>query len=181
MKRRIGLALSFVISYFKGVGITLFNSGRVRIGFPLSLRRGAGLRTYEGGRIRIKGNVQIDRMTLLSATKGSIEVGRNVYINRNCSLICHEKIVIGNGVTMGQNVVIVDHDHDILRSGHFVSKPIIIGKNVWIGANCTILKGVTVGDNAVIAAGAVVTKDVPPDHIYISKHETVLKPIEKGE
>lgn len=94
----------------------------------------------------------------LSATNGTITLADNVFINRNCMLVAHEKISLGKGTTVGPGTYIYDHDHD--GQGGYVTAPVSIGENVWIGAGCIVLKGVTIGDNAVIAAGAVVTKDV---------------------
>lgn len=82
------------------------------------------------------------------------------YINNNCNISCFERIVIGNNVSISENVTIRDSDNHSLN-GSNPTKGIIIGNNVWIGVNVTILKGVTIGDGAVIAAGSVVTKDVP--------------------
>lgn len=99
----------------------------------------------------------------LSATNGTITLADRVFINRNCMLVAHEKITLGEGTTVGPGTYIYDHDHD--GKGGYVTAPVTIGKGVWIGAGCIILKGVKIGDNAVIAAGAVVTKDVATNTI----------------
>lgn len=84
------------------------------------------------------------------------------YMNCNGSIACFKSIKIGHGVIMADNVTIRDSDnHDILGNDHASTQPIIIGNHVWIGMNTVILKGVTIGDGAIIAAGSVVTKDVP--------------------
>jgi acetyltransferase-like isoleucine patch superfamily enzyme len=84
------------------------------------------------------------------------------YINHNLSLSCFERIEIGNNVAISENVTIRDSDnHSILPPGPKATQPIKIGNHVWIGMNVTILKGVNIGDGAVIAAGSVVNKDVP--------------------
>lgn len=91
----------------------------------------------------------------------TLEIGSG-YINSNSKINCFTKITIGENVVIAENVKIRDSDnHYIIREGHEMSKPIHIGNHVWIGLNAVILKGVTIGDGAVIAAGAVVTKDVP--------------------
>lgn len=95
--------------------------------------------------------------------KAEITIGDNCFFNHNCSLTAAENIVIGNQCMFANNFVVVDHDHDrkdgkILKE--LVSAPVKIGNNVWCGANVTVLKGVTIGDGAVIAAGSVVNRDV---------------------
>lgn len=82
------------------------------------------------------------------------------YMNNSCWLNCAKSISIGENVSIGNEVIIRDNDaHSI--EGRQSAAPIVIGNHVWIGARAIILKGVTIGDGAVIAAGAVVTHDVP--------------------
>ena len=107
---------------------------------------------------------------LKSLRDGKIEIGDNVFFNHNCSISSMDSIKIGNDSMFGNNLVIVDHDHLICDGGicknEYVTDSIIIGNNCWCGANVTILKGVKIGDGVVIAAGSVVTKDVPPNEIW---------------
>lgn len=100
----------------------------------------------------------VRKNTELSATNGVIVLGNRCFVNRNCMIVAHERIVVGDGTTIGPGVFIYDHDHD--GNGGYVTSPVVIGKNVWIGAGCILLKGITIGDNAVIGAGSLVTKDV---------------------
>lgn len=92
----------------------------------------------------------------------NITVGKNVFINEGCCFQDQGGIEIGDDCLIGQQVVIATLNHDLTPSKRkdMLPKPVKIGKNVWVGAHATILPGVTVGDNAVIAAGAVVNKDV---------------------
>lgn len=88
------------------------------------------------------------------------------FINRNVSIRCFEQIEIGYDVAISESVTIWDSDvHQILIPGKIVekTKPIKIGNNVWVGANVTILKGTVIGDNSVIAAGALVSGIIPPN------------------
>lgn len=107
--------------------------------------------------------------------KGKIILKKGVFLNRNCQIIAHDNIEIGEDTCIGQNTIIMDHDHKFGHNGvekkKFNSKKIIIGKNVWIGANCTILKGVTIGNNAVVAAGSIITRDIPDNSILIQKRQ----------
>lgn len=88
--------------------------------------------------------------------------GKNVFINSGCHFQDQGRIEIGDGSLIGHCTVIttINHDFDPKKRGDMTTKPIIIGKNVWIGSNSTILPGVKIGDGAIVAAGSVVTKNV---------------------
>ena len=94
----------------------------------------------------------------------NISFGKNVFINAGCHFQDQGGIKIGDGVLIGHNVVLATANHDLApsRSRKLHYKPIVIGDNVWIGSNAVILQGVTIGDWSVVAAGAVVAKDVEP-------------------
>lgn len=107
---------------------------------------------------------------------GIIEIGDNCFFNSNCILTSHTKISIGKNSSFGPNVVVYDHDHDYKHSdgrkgGHYKSMPINIGNNVWIGANCIILKGAKIEDNAVIAAGTIVRGYVEKNTLVYSNNK----------
>ena len=105
-------------------------------------------------------------------------IGSNVFINQGCHFMDMGGITIGNDVMIGPKVNLVSSGHPVAPSARregIVAKPIIIGNNVWIGAAATILPGVTIGDNAVIAAGAVVSRDVPENTLAAGVPARVLK------
>ena len=91
-------------------------------------------------------------------------------------------VVIGNSVLIAPGTVITTVNHALdpekRRANICTALPVTIGSNVWIGANCTILPGVTIGDDAVVAAGAVVRSDVPPRAVVGGVPARVLKTIE---
>lgn len=93
----------------------------------------------------------------------NIHIGKNVFINSGCCFQDQGGIVLGDGCLIGHQVVIatLNHDLDPKKRGGMYPAPVVLGKNVWVGAHATILAGVTIGDDSVIAAGAVVTKNVP--------------------
>jgi len=97
----------------------------------------------------------------------NLHIGENVFFNSGCRFQDQGGIYIGDNTMIGHNVVLATINHDITPDNRGVNlpKPIRIGSNVWIGANATVLPGVTIGNNAVIAAGAVVTKDVPENTV----------------
>lgn len=113
----------------------------------------------------------------------NITIGKDVFINSGCHFQDQGSITIGDGSLIGHNVVLVTINHDLNpkenRKNHYA--PIKIGSHVWIGSNATVLPGVTVGDWAVIAAGAVVTKDVPARTVVGGVPAKILKAVPKEE
>jgi acetyltransferase-like isoleucine patch superfamily enzyme len=95
------------------------------------------------------------------------KIGKNVFINHACSFLDLGGITIEDDVLIGPKVNLVTENHPIEPNNRktLICKPIMIKRNSWIGAGATILPGVTVGENAVVAAGSVVTKDVPNNTI----------------
>ncbi len=107
----------------------------------------------------------------------NITIGKKVFINSGCCFQDQGGITIGDCALIGHQVVLATLNHD-LRAEHRASMlpaPIAIGKNVWVGAHATILAGVTVGENSVVAAGAVVTRDVPANVIVAGVPAKVIK------
>lgn len=94
----------------------------------------------------------------------NISIGKNVFINTCCCFQDQGGISIGDGVLIGHRVVLATINHGLLPEERQCNcpAPIVIGKNVWIGSGSIVLPGITIGDNAVVAAGAVVTRDVEP-------------------
>jgi acetyltransferase-like isoleucine patch superfamily enzyme len=111
----------------------------------------------------------------------NITLGKNVFINSGCRFQDQGGITIGDGALIGHNVVLATLNHDFApeKRSTMHPAPIVIGKNVWIGANATIVPGVTIGDNAIIAAGAVVTKDVPANTVAGGVPARVIKKLEE--
>lgn len=109
----------------------------------------------------------------------NISIGKDVFINTGCSFQDRGGISIGNGALVGMNVVIatLNHGLPLEKRGITTPSPVVIGENVWIGSNATILPGVTIGDSAVIAAGAVVVKDVPAKSVVAGVPAKILKKI----
>ncbi|KAA1181932.1 sugar O-acetyltransferase [Paenibacillus sp. B2(2019)] len=109
----------------------------------------------------------------------NITVGKNVFFNTGCSFQDRGGINIGDGTMIGMNVTIATLNHGLPLETRNVTypSPVIIGDNVWIGSNATILPGVKIGDNSVVAAGAVVTKDVPANTVVAGVPAKELKKI----
>jgi acetyltransferase-like isoleucine patch superfamily enzyme len=109
----------------------------------------------------------------------NITVGKNVFFNIGCSFQDRGGISIGDGTMIGMNVTIATLNHGLPLETRNVTypSPVIIGDNVWIGSNATILPGVKIGDNSVVAAGAVVTKDVAANTVVAGVPAKELKKI----
>ena len=122
------------------------------------------------GEITIQDGFSIRKDAILNVSNfGKLVIGQNVFINSGTKINVRNLVTIGSGCIIGQDVLIYDHDHDYRstnRREEFVTTPIIIGNNVWIGSGVIILRGSSIGDNAVIAAGSIVRGDVPPNVLY---------------
>ena len=104
-----------------------------------------------------------------------LELGSG-YFNAFVQIVCADKIKIGKDVAIARDVIIRDTDaHEITGGGHKKTKPVEIGDHVWIGTRAIIMKGVKIGDGAIIAAGAVVTKDVPANAIVAGVPAKVIR------
>lgn len=109
-----------------------------------------------------------------------ISVGRNVVINQNCTFYDLGGIDIADEVMIGPNVSLLTSGHPIepsQRRAFVIAKPIVIERNVWVAAGATIIGGISVGENSVIAAGSVVTKDVPPNKLVGGNPARVIRSI----
>jgi acetyltransferase-like isoleucine patch superfamily enzyme len=113
----------------------------------------------------------------------NITIGKNVFINSGCRFQDQGGIIIGDDALIGHNAVLATLNHGFApdKRKNLYPAPIVIGKNVWIGANVTVLPGVTIGGNAVIAAGAVVTKDVPENAVAVGVPAKIIRYIDAGE
>lgn len=134
--------------------------------------------------IEIETNCALDQGVILLCSgeplaHPKIHIGTCTYINRNTFLDAIESLKIGNHCAIGPGCYITDHDHGLDLSvppleQPMISKPTKIGDRVWIGANVTILKGVTIGNDTVVGAGSVVTKDLPEKVIAVGVPAKVI-------
>lgn len=118
---------------------------------------------YTGCKVVVRNNAQLI-------------LGHGSFINVDSKIYCREKIEIGENTFIGEEVIIRDTDeHSIIRDDYKNTMPIKIGNNVWIGMRSMILKGVTIGNGAVIAAGSIITKDVPNNCLVAGNPAKILK------
>jgi len=117
----------------------------------------------------------LDHVYMRAGTNGKIKIGHNVAINSFAKLFGHGGITVGKYSQIGPNSLLTTTQHDIHNEMEVHYEPIVIGEWVWIGANCTILSGVKIGDKTVVGAGSVVTKDLPPNCVAIGVPAKVVK------
>lgn len=110
----------------------------------------------------------------------NIHLGKRVFLNAGCRFQDQGGIEIGDDCLIGHNTLIATLNHDLAptRRGDMHPGRVVIGRNVWIGANVTILPGVTIGDDAVVAAASVVTKDVPARALVVGSPARVIRMVE---
>ena len=134
----------------------------------------------KGAFLILKKSVKAKSGVKIKVRKGArVEIGEKTSFNHGCMIVSHNNIIIGNDVQFGPNVFLYDHDHDFrkkdgLKNLEYKSAPIIIGNNVWVGANVVILRGTTIGDNCVIGAGAVIKGAYSSNSIIVQKREEVV-------
>jgi acetyltransferase-like isoleucine patch superfamily enzyme len=113
-----------------------------------------------------------------------LRIGSSSFVNARCHFDVTNPIVIGDRVALGQEVMILTGTHDTsdptCRNGAIVAAPVRVGGGAWLGARCVILPGVTIGEGAVVAAGAVVTRDVPPHTVAGGVPAKVIKSLDRG-
>lgn len=121
----------------------------------------------KGGKL-LAGNCQFySGVRLEIGPKAILTIGNGSYLNRNTLIVCEDNIEIGENCKIAWDVIIMDSDlHAINETSPIINKPVFIEDDVWIGCRSIILKGVTIGAGAIIAAGSVVTKNIPPRTIY---------------
>lgn len=151
-------------SHFKGkfpaltsplTEITCERGSTLQIGKILKMHNGAKIRVRKGG---------------------TLTIGSHFGMSNGCVVTAYDSIAIGNHVMLGPNVLIYDQDHDYTKIGgvsamKFKTSPITIGSNVWIGANTLILRGTHIGDNCVVAGGAVIRGSYPANTVIIQKRK----------
>lgn len=133
---------------------------------PPAYIRGMAPRISNLGRLQAGAGLRLDglqhRIDIGTGPAGILRIGRDVFINRGVTIYAEHSVSIGDNVRIADLASIHDSDlHQVEEGASVRVAPIVIGNNVWIGRAAIILPGVTIGDHAVIAAGALVNRDVP--------------------
>lgn len=153
---------------------------RAHFGKGCDIRRGLNLVLTREADLRIGDGCVLDRGMTIEC-RGILHIGARVIFGHHCTLGVRESLIIGDDAMLAEMVSVRDHDHRFddletpIREQGMVCAPIVIGRNVWIGAKVSVVKGVTIGDNAIIGANAVVTRDVPANAIAAGVPARVIK------
>ena len=167
---RIYSSIFYFIFKCKGIDI----SSGIKIGFGTNLSRGKG-------EIKIGSQSEFSRGTIMKSYGGKISIGSNVFFGEYVCLYGHGNINIGSSTLIAMHTSIVSSNHTVPKKSKLIRQQpdilleVNIGKDVWIGANCVILGGVTIGDGAVIGAGSVVTKSIPKYAIAVGNPAKVIR------
>ena len=175
------------MTFYKPISLYISKTAKVSVkdSFDFNLQ----LNEIRQRKNKLPGSFYLDDDAELSVDSFSCYAGSRVTVHKGAKLIlhggymnlesvieCYNRIEIGSGCNISERVIIRDsNNHHIIRDGYAVSEPIRIGDHVWIGMSAVILSGVTIGEGAVIAAGAVVNKDVPAHALVGGNPARVLK------
>jgi acetyltransferase-like isoleucine patch superfamily enzyme len=134
-----------------------------------------------GGRIEV-GSCAFYPGVRIECWKGaSIRIGDGTFLNRNTEVVSLGSVTIGRDCKIGRDVIVMDSDQHELPGGRLVIAPVVIEDRVWIGARAMVLKGVRIGHDSVIGAGAIVTKNVPPFSVAVGQPARVIRTIERPQ
>lgn len=145
----------------------------IKVGENTVVKYSNQFKMTDGSRVQIGSHSTLKENSyfLLTKPKPFLQIGDYVGIGRGCYIAIKDHLQIGDYTRLGPNVTILDQDHSYVKDDLIMNQSaniekVSIGKDVWVGANVTILKGVRIGDGAVVGANAVVTKNIPPYEIW---------------
>jgi len=160
-------------------------NARIRLRNVTSLGRRVRLRgnpvVSNDGRMTIGAQTRlvstVARLELVTLPSGHLEIGENVFVNYGTSLVSSAHVKIGNDCLIGSHVMVMDCDFHRVEDKAFdtTGQPVVIEDRVWLGNRSMVLKGVRVGHDAVVAAGAIVTRDVPPRSLVAGVPAKVIR------
>jgi acetyltransferase-like isoleucine patch superfamily enzyme len=170
--------------------VQISHARNLRLGKGVFIGRNCSIGASDGGielrdAVTILDNCYLNVFNYDGVSRKSIVVGKNAVLSHGCVIHGHSGVEIGENTIVGPNTVFVSGNHGVpskeanyrlVKGG--VDTPIRVGKNVWLGTNVTVLPGVTIGDNAVVGAGSVVTKDIPDFSVYAGNPAVKVREID---
>jgi acetyltransferase-like isoleucine patch superfamily enzyme len=149
--------------------------GMVFLGPRLQLQSG------RGARIRFGRFVWIGHGTKIRCHEGTVEIGAKTVLGQECTISAYQRVSIGRECVVADRVMLIDFDHNVadpevpIRLQGIYKRDVVVGSNVWIGYGAQILRGVTIGDNAIVGASAVVTRDIPANAVVAGAPARVVR------
>jgi acetyltransferase-like isoleucine patch superfamily enzyme len=170
------LAVRLVLRrYFTPVGRRLQLDGMVFLG------RGVKLQVGKNARVAFGRWVWIGHDTKIRCHEGEVRIGDKTVMGQECTISAYQHVSIGEQCIVADRVMLIDFDHNVaeverpIRVQGIYKRDVRVGNNVWIGYGAQILRGVSVGDNSIIGASAVVTKDVPANAVVVGAPARVIR------
>jgi acetyltransferase-like isoleucine patch superfamily enzyme len=154
---------------------------RMRLAGMAFIGRGVRIQIGRRGSLTLGRWVWLGRGTKIRCHEGEVKIGAKTVLGEDCTISAYQHISIGEQCIIADRVMMIDFDHNVteverpIRLQGIYKRDVQIGNNVWIGYGAQILRGVIVGDNAVIGATAVVSKDVPPNAVVAGVPARVIR------
>ena len=183
MNKYIRGLFGVAIGAYKSIWLKVVHGNNVRMPIISVFSPLSEITVDKGGKLLIGNKFRMRSGSKIRVRKGvKCSIGSDISLNHGCMIVCRESISICDGAQFGPNVLIYDHDHDFrvdggISAGKYKESPIIIGKNVWIGANSVVLRGTVIGDNCVIGAGCIIKGSVPANSILVQKRFDNINPL----
>ncbi len=139
------------------------------------------LQTGRNAQIRFGRFVWVGHGTKIRCHEGSVEIGPKTVLGQECTISAYRRVAIGQQCVIADRVMFIDFDHNVadvdapIRKQGIYMRDVVVGSNVWIGYGAQILRGVTIGDNAVIGASSVVTRDIPANAVAAGTPARVVR------
>ncbi len=139
------------------------------------------LQVGRGGTIRFGRFVWVGAGTKIRCHEGTVEIGAKTVIGQDCTITAYQRVRIGEQCVIADRAMFIDFDHSVedaeapIRLQGIYKRDVVVGSNVWIGYGAQILRGVTVGDNAIIGASSVVTRDIPANAVAAGTPARVIR------
>jgi acetyltransferase-like isoleucine patch superfamily enzyme len=147
----------------------------------LFLGRGLELEIARKGEVRFGRFVWIGDRTKVRCHEGVVEIGAKTVMGQECTISAYQRVRIGEQCVIADRAMFIDFDHGVveverpIRVQGIYKRDVVVGSNVWIGYGACILRGVSVGDNAIVGTNAVVTKDVPANAVVAGVPARVIR------
>lgn len=179
LRDTLQMSYRYTVWRLSGLAFLLKNGSAIReSGTGLKIRGDVDVLGSSEGSMSIGNNVEIagdfGRSTFFKIG-GDLKIADEVFINRGCEIYATTEVVFEYDATVAPGVVVRDSDMHAVDEGEVERAPVKIKRRAWLGTQCIILKGVTVGEDAVVGAGSVVTKDVPPGSIVAGNPAKIIR------